>query len=97
MLKAVIYLPEGPDIRRWERICLNWCSRHDYQLVGLVRDDQDQTRWREVQGMMVHGRADVVVVASYRHLPQSAVPRVEAASRALSVVGPQHDDLNADD
>jgi hypothetical protein len=97
MLKAVIYLPEGPDMRRWERMCLNWCSSHDYQLVGLVRDNRDQTHWQEVQRMMVHGRAEVVVVASYRHLPQNAVPRVEAASRAMSVVSAQHDDLNADD
>ena len=97
MLKAVIYLPEGPDKRRWARMCLNWCSSHDYQLVGLVRDDREQTRWPEVQRMMVHGQAEVVVVASYRHLPQNAVPRVEAASRALSVVRRQRDDLDSDD
>lgn len=81
MLRAAIYLPEGGDIRRWERTCLAWCSSHDYRVVSLVRDNREQTLWPEVVRMMMGGQVDVVVVASQRHVPMNATPRVEAASR----------------
>lgn len=56
-------------------ICIEYCVRSGYNMVGVVRDD-----WTEAMRMVHSGTADVIVVADERDMAPDRTPRVEIIS-----------------
>lgn len=79
-LRAVIYLPDGPDLQRWQHRCMEHLEAHGYELVSVVIDDTGGARWASVSTLLLAGRADVVVIARRDHLPPDRLPRFEVAN-----------------
>jgi hypothetical protein len=76
-LRSIIYVPDTPDVERWERLAIQHCETHHYQVVGLVLGRPDDDHWHDVCGLLATDAADVVVVGRRDHLPSQRRPRVE--------------------
>lgn len=88
-LHAVIYLPVGEDLRRWQTRCLAHIERNRYELVSLVIDGEGGRRWEAVKALVFTGQADIVVLADRRHLPPDRLPRIEIAGEEATPDGCQ--------
>lgn len=75
-LRAIIYIPPGVDIERWQKACLKHCRRRSYELVGLVIDE-DGMKWHDVIRMNAHRETDVIVIFDWAAMPPDRLPRVE--------------------
>jgi hypothetical protein len=75
-LRALVYGPAegGPG---WRRQGMRWCEQAGYHIQGLVEETPDADHWRDVVRMMADGDVDLVVMASWGHLPPRRTPRVE--------------------
>lgn len=73
---AVIYIPPGVDVGRWQKACLKHCNRRGYKLVSLVVDE-DGTKWHDVIRMNASGESDIIVIFDWNAMPPDRLPRVE--------------------
>jgi hypothetical protein len=91
LILAIIYLLDSPETQRWARVCMDWCERRAYQLVGIVVDETpDGSKWASVVQMLADGSAHVCVVPRWDQMPPDRVPRVEviAEDTARDAGGP---------
>lgn len=72
--RAVIYAPDGADLSSIER-CLNWAREQHYVMAGVVTSN-----FAAATAMLTQRQAEVLLVASGRHVPPRAVPRWEIVS-----------------
>lgn len=76
-LRAVIWLPTGPDMDRWEAHCLAWCERYRADVVAVMHVGEDaEWLWGQVRRMAWEGVFDYLVVAREDHLPRLRRPRI---------------------
>lgn len=75
--RAIIYIPFGVDTERWERSCYRHCRRRGYDVISLVIDDEEGSKWQDVVRMFGNDSADVAVVFDLLALPASRLPRME--------------------
>jgi len=89
-LRAIIYVPNDEDQRKWDTACLAYCARRGYQVVARVVDGPGQ--WDQVFAMFKSGEAEVVVVARSLHLPSDRLPRIESVTEDLPRIedAPRH-------
>lgn len=82
-LSAVIFVPDGPEAPRWERVNLEFCERKGYAVVAVVRW-RPGDEWRELHDMAGREEFDVLVVARRDHLPAKRRPRIEVVEEAAA-------------
>ncbi len=89
VIRAVIYVPEGRDAKRWKRVCIDYCQRQGYVIVAAVTGGPDGgDRWMDLRRMAAAEEFDVLVVGRRDHLPAQRRPRIEAVEDG-SPHGPQ--------
>ena len=74
--RAIIYVPAGVDVERWQKACHKHCLRRGYDIVSLTVDE-DGSKWRDVVSMFFNDEAEVVVVFDTHKLPEDRTPRME--------------------
>jgi hypothetical protein len=79
-LRALIYIPGGEQMTRWQRICGQHVEARGYRLVSIVIDDAGGAKWPNVLTLVRAGQADVIVVARRDQLPKDRLPRIEVAT-----------------
>lgn len=72
MTPVIVFVPAGTDVARWTMEIIDYCAAHDYVPRSLVR------HWHEVEQLLRDNQAQVVVVATRRHLPADRLPRIES-------------------
>lgn len=77
-LRAAIYLPAAVEVARWLPICLVHCERNAYTVASIIWPSL--SGWDAVIELLAARDVDVVVVASYEHLPSDRTPRIEEAT-----------------
>ncbi|WP_018588262.1 hypothetical protein [Salinispora arenicola] len=83
-LRAAIYGP-AREIGRWQPTCTAWSTECGYELVSVIDETPDATRWGDLLVMMADGDIDIVVVASLADLPADRMARVETIGRRQPV------------
>uniref|UniRef100_A8LZX3 Uncharacterized protein n=1 Tax=Salinispora arenicola (strain CNS-205) TaxID=391037 RepID=A8LZX3_SALAI len=83
-LRAAIYGPTR-QIGRWQPTCTAWSTECGYELVSVIDETPDATRWGDLLVMMADGDIDIVVVASLADLPADRMARVETIGRRQPV------------
>lgn len=76
-LRAIIYVPDGPDRARWTMRCLKHCRDHDYSVVAVT--PTGEAGWHDIIQMIAADEADVIVVGRREHLDPQRTPRTEIA------------------
>lgn len=85
MSDAIIFVPPGPEVRRWLRACAEHCARRGYAVVAVVSD------WADVVQLLRDGDAPRVVVVGRRdQLPANRPWRIEAVNEQSADDAPEH-------
>lgn len=61
--RAAIYGP-AREFGRWQPTCTAWCDERRYDLVSVIDETPDATRWSDLLHAMTDGDIDIVVIAS---------------------------------
>lgn len=77
--RAVVWVADDPEWERYTRWCVHYCDRKDYVLVAVV-EQRMGGQYHDVEGMIMDGRVEVVVVPDRSHLPSERSPRVEVVT-----------------
>jgi len=92
--RALIYIPHVDHRDASEVCCLAHCDERGYEVVALVHDDVDGTRWNDsVWPMFRGGAAEVLVVCSKAlgSLAPNRRPRWEIAATTTEIRRPRID------
>ncbi len=85
-LNAVLFIPTGRDAERWLMVCNEYATRYGYKVAAVATD------WASVVTMVLHGEAQVLVVARRDHLPAMRTPRLEVITEIQTTPVAQHPD-----
>ena len=85
-LNAVLFVPTGRTADRWLTVCAEYAARYRYQVAAIASD------WDSVVHMLLHGEAQVVVVARRDHLPEMRTPRMEIVTEIQTAPAAQRPD-----
>lgn len=81
-LRAVVYVPGGPEADRWTAACLGYCDERGYVVVAVLVATHRGRQWMDARRMAGAELYDVLVVARWDHLPAKRRPRIEAVQDA---------------
>jgi hypothetical protein len=77
----VVWVADTPDWERHTEWCVDYCARKGYVLVAVVQERLGGRYDDGARMMFMDGKADLIVVADYAHLPVDRLPRVELVAQ----------------